>query len=86
MSESVGNCTNGYEDSEDPVEDRKKGSRITGDDRTTLAAELKSRYESGESIRALAAETGRSYGFVHRILSESGATFRGRGGAQRKSS
>ena len=38
---------------------------------------------AGASIRELAASTGRSYGFVHRILSESGATLRGRGGATR---
>ena len=35
------------------------------------------------TIDALAAETGRSYGFVHRVLLESGATLRGRGGATR---
>ncbi len=58
--------------------------RVTGDDRSTLAADLKKRYEKGESIRLLAASSGRSYGFVHRILSESGTTLRGRGGATRK--
>ena len=62
----------------------KKGSRVTGDDRSTLAAVLKKRYEKGESIRLLAESSGRSYGFVHRILSESGTTLRGRGGATRK--
>ena len=62
----------------------KKGSRVTGGDRETLSTDLKKRYESGESIRALAEEQGRSYGFVHRILSESGVTLRGRGGATRK--
>ncbi|KOT83082.1 hypothetical protein ADK47_08595 [Streptomyces rimosus subsp. rimosus] len=41
------------------------------------------RWPSGASIRALAEETGRSYGFVHRVLSESGVTLRGRGGATR---
>lgn len=61
----------------------KKGARITGGDRTKLAADLKRRYTSGASIRELAAETGRSYGFVHRMLSESGVTLRGRGGATR---
>jgi Helix-turn-helix domain len=59
----------------------KKGTKVTGADRDKLAGELKTRYESGESIRALAAATGRSYGLVHRILSESGASLRGRGGA-----
>ena len=62
----------------------KKGSRVTGADRSTLAADLKKRYEKGESIRLLAESSGRSYGFVHRILSESGTTLRGRGGATRK--
>ena len=61
----------------------KKGARITGADRTKLASELSKKYQGGASIRALAEETGRSYGFVHRILSESGTTLRGRGGATR---
>ena len=62
----------------------KKGSRVTGGDRDKLASELKRKYEAGESIRLLASGSGRSYGFVHRILSESGATLRGRGGATRR--
>ena len=61
----------------------KKGSRVTGGERDRLAAELRRRYDSGASIRTLADSTGRSYGFVHRILTESGATLRGRGGATR---
>ena len=63
-----------------------KGTRVTGEDRTTLTDDFKNRYEAGASIRALAQESGRSYGFVHRILSESGAALRGRGGATRKKS
>ncbi|MGZ4590196.1 MAG: helix-turn-helix domain-containing protein [Actinomycetes bacterium] len=61
----------------------KKGARITGGERNKLAADLKRRYTSGASIRDLASETGRSYGFVHRMLSESGVALRGRGGATR---
>ena len=61
----------------------KKGSRVTGGDRDKLAADLKKKYEGGQSIRLLAQSSGRSYGFVHRILSESGASLRGRGGATR---
>lgn len=61
----------------------KKGSRVTGPDRDTLASDLRRRYEQGESIRDLAESTGRSYGFVHRMLSESGVGLRGRGGATR---
>ncbi len=67
------------------VAEIKKGTRITGGDRTKLAADLKRKYSSGQSIRQLAAETGRSYGFVHRMLSESGVSLRGRGGATRGS-
>jgi Helix-turn-helix domain len=61
----------------------RKGTRVTGPDRSKLATDLKTRYDSGESIRALASATGRSYGFVHRILTETGVTLRGRGGATR---
>lgn len=63
--------------------DLKKGARITGAHRTKLASDLKRKYEKGASIRVLAASTGRSYGFVHRVLCESGAQLRGRGGATR---
>lgn len=65
------------------AESLKKGARVTGSDRTKLATELKKKYTAGSSIRALAEETGRSYGFVHRMLSESGVALRGRGGATR---
>jgi predicted transcriptional regulator len=61
----------------------KKGARITGADRTKLASELKKAYDKGKSIRELADTHGRSYGFVHRVLSESGVSLRGRGGATR---
>jgi hypothetical protein len=66
------------------VAELKKGSRVTGGERDKLSATLRKRYDSGASIRDLAASTGRSYGFIHRILSESGATLRGRGGATRR--
>ena len=65
------------------AETLKKGTRVTGVDRSKLATTLGKRYDSGESIRSLAASTGRSYGFVHRILTETGVTLRGRGGATR---
>jgi predicted transcriptional regulator len=64
----------------------KKGARITGPDRTKLSADLKKAYDKGKSIRELADTHGRSYGFVHRVLSESGVTLRGRGGATRTKS
>ncbi|WP_017571526.1 helix-turn-helix domain-containing protein [Nocardiopsis halotolerans] len=62
----------------------RKRPRLAGEDRTELAAQLKRRYDAGESIRMLSAATGRSYGFVHRLLSEAGAELRGRGGPTRK--
>ncbi len=65
------------------AETLRKGTRVTGPDRSKLATDLKKRYDGGESIRALATATGRSYGFIHRILTETGVTLRGRGGATR---
>lgn len=60
-----------------------KGARIVGRERDKLAGDLRKKYEGGASIRTLAKSTGRSYGFVHRVLSDSGVTLRGRGGATR---
>jgi hypothetical protein len=59
----------------------KKGTRVIGVDRSRLGTQLGKRYDSGESIRSLAASTGRSYGFVHRLLTEAGVELRRRGGA-----
>ncbi|GGT05059.1 hypothetical protein GCM10010206_79210 [Streptomyces cinerochromogenes] len=60
----------------------KPGERVGGEDRAALGKELRKRYEAGASIRDLIRETGRSYGFLHRLLDEAGVTFRGRGGAR----
>ena len=60
-----------------------KGSRISGAQRTTLASQYAKRYSGGESIRKIAEDAGRSYGFVHNVLKESGVSLRGRGGATR---
>src|SRR2546430_3954317 len=62
----------------------EKGRRIVGAERQTLAKDLVKRYTSGESILALASSTGLSYGFVHRVLTESGVQLRQRGGARRR--
>ncbi|MFD4335865.1 helix-turn-helix domain-containing protein [Streptomyces anulatus] len=56
---------------------------LPGPERDKVAAELKARYDAGASIRALAEDTGRSYGGVHRLLADAGVTFRSRGGAMR---
>jgi predicted transcriptional regulator len=65
------------------VADLKKGARITGPDRSKLAVEVKKQYEKGRSIRELADSHGRSYGFIHRLLSENEVSLRSRGGATR---
>ena len=61
----------------------KKGRRIVGAERETLTDEVRQRYSNGASIRELATDTGRSYGYIHRLLVESGAELRGRGGPTR---
>lgn len=60
-----------------------KGRRITGSARETLTVDLRKQYEKGASIRELASQTGRSYGFIHRLLVEADVTLRGRGGPTR---
>ena len=62
----------------------KKGRRIVGAERDSLTDEVRGKYEAGASIRELAEQTGRSYGFIHRLLTESDTTLRGRGGSAKK--
>jgi hypothetical protein len=66
------------------VDQIPKGVRIIGERREQLGARLARKYRAGQSIRVLAEATGRSYGFVHRLLGEQpDVTFRSRGGATR---
>ena len=67
------------------AENLRRGARVTGPDRSKLATDLAERYGAGESIRSLASSTGRSYGFIHRMLTEIGVTLRSRGGAPKRS-
>jgi hypothetical protein len=62
----------------------KKGTRITGTARDELTVELVRKYDDGASIRQLAEDTGRSFGFVHRPLVDAGVTLRGCGGNTRR--
>ncbi|MGL4173329.1 MAG: helix-turn-helix domain-containing protein [Actinomycetota bacterium] len=62
----------------------KKGMRLTGDERERVAQSLTTQYQDGKSIRALAEETGRSYGFIHRMLRENDVDLRGRGGSTKR--
>ncbi|MFJ3799925.1 helix-turn-helix domain-containing protein [Streptomyces sp. NPDC090088] len=48
-----------------------------------MGAELKKAYDKRASSRTLAHGCGRSYGFVHRLLTEVGTTMRSRGGPNR---
>lgn len=61
----------------------KKSARITGKPRTSATEVFKKKYANGVSIRTIAQQSGRSYGFVHRLLVESGVSMRGRGGFNR---
>ncbi|MXM69002.1 hypothetical protein GR925_37830 [Streptomyces sp. HUCO-GS316] len=60
-----------------PAVSRTKRNLLPPGARQALAKDLRRKYDAGASIRSLAEETGRSYGFVHRLLSESGS-LRGR--------
>lgn len=62
----------------------QRASRITGVKRTRLAGYGAWRYlKRNASVRELAQDWGRSYGFVHRLLKEVGVQFKSRGGAMR---
>lgn len=50
-----------------------KGEWVSGAERVNLRAQLKERHDNGASIRELADEINRSYGFTRRLLKEAGA-------------
>lgn len=60
-----------------------KGTRLSGAERDKLMAQVKKRYEAGDSIRKIAEDSGRSFGSVQGLLKDSGAAVRSRGGATR---
>lgn len=58
--------------------------RIVGEQRAAVAAALALRYRrEGLSIRALAADVGRSSGWVNKVLHEANAEMQQRGGNRR---
>lgn len=61
-----------------------KGKRITGAARDQLTADVVKEYDGGATIRAIAEKHHRSYGLVHRLLTEGKVTLRGRGGPIRR--
>lgn len=56
--------------------------RIVGTERVTVTKDCVHRFLAGQSIRSIATDLGRSYGFVHRILTEDGVRLRPRGDAR----
>lgn len=54
-------------------------ARLHGPARDQTAADLRTRYEAGDSIRGLAASTGRSYSYIRDLLVQAGTTMRPRG-------
>jgi hypothetical protein len=66
---------------ENPPHAWKRSEQITGPERIALRQAMRALYEAGESIRTIAEGHGRSYGFVRQMISESGATFRPKGGS-----
>jgi DNA-directed RNA polymerase specialized sigma24 family protein len=57
------------------------GKRITGEARTIMAGEVLRAYAEGKPIRQIAQEQDRSYGAVHRMLTDAGVELRKRGGS-----
>jgi hypothetical protein len=60
-----------------------KGKRVTGEERAALSAKAKTMYDQGQSIRDIAAASGRSIGFARSLLIDAGVEFRPRGGPTR---
>ncbi|MFE4304726.1 helix-turn-helix domain-containing protein [Streptomyces sp. NPDC056891] len=60
----------------------KKNSRLSDKERKVFAQQVAAAYtgEQQGAIRQIADETGRSYGMIHRLLSQEGVRFRPRGG------
>ncbi|MFG1602814.1 helix-turn-helix domain-containing protein [Actinoplanes sp. NPDC049265] len=58
----------------------KRGQRLTGDQLAFHRAYVIRAYRSGDTIRTIADATGRSYGAVHRLLTNSGVKLRQHGG------
>jgi hypothetical protein len=64
---------------------KQRRPRATPDERASALATLPAQYKGGATIRDLATQVGRSYGWVHRVLAEAETEFRQRGGNLRKS-
>lgn len=60
-----------------------KRVQLTSTRRSKLARDITTRYAAGASIRDLADYYGRSYGFVHRIVFDSGTPLHNRNASYR---
>lgn len=58
--------------------------QITGAERERLTRQVVAKYKAGGTVRSIAAEIGRSYGFTHRLLADSPEGLRQRGGNRRQ--
>lgn len=61
----------------------RRGRTWRKDQRDLLVEDLVTRYQTGESVRSLAASTGRSYGFIRKILTDAGIEIRKSGWRRR---
>jgi riboflavin biosynthesis pyrimidine reductase len=61
----------------------RRYEHVSGSNRAETRAVAAKLYAEGATVRHIAAELGRSYGFVHRILIEAGVTLRSRGARAR---
>ncbi|WP_079131847.1 helix-turn-helix domain-containing protein [Streptomyces nanshensis] len=61
----------------------KPHQRLTGKQREEYTEKVVKRYKKGSNIRKICEETGRSYGFIHQILSEA-KVLRSRSGRKSK--
>ncbi|GAA1192832.1 hypothetical protein GCM10009654_57630 [Streptomyces hebeiensis] len=59
------------------------GKHLSPSETEALLRKVIPLYQAGASIRQIAKKTGRSYGGMHRMLSEAGVKMRGRGGGRR---
>lgn len=64
----------------------ERGARLTPEEEAEFRAWALKMYDANWSIRRIVERSGRSYGAVHKSLSEAGVTFRSRGGAQKRPS
>jgi hypothetical protein len=60
------------------------GKRLSAEERIQAATVLLERYNRGESIRQLAADSGYSIGLVRNLLVEADVAFRPKGGRARR--